>query len=85
MDELLAPIEDADHHDVGGLSIDVTRAGNGRVKRVVYPPGWRWSTHMQPVTGTEYCMHTHVGFLARGRLRGRYADGCEYECSAGSR
>ena len=66
----------------GGLSIDVLRVGGGRVKRVVYPPGWRWSTHMKPVSGTDHCMHTHVGFLARGRLQGRYADGCEYEVAA---
>ena len=27
-------------------------------------------------------MHTHVGFLARGRIQGVYADGCEYEVIA---
>jgi hypothetical protein len=82
MDDLFAPIEAAEHHEVGGLSVDVVRVGNGRLKRVVYPPGWRWATHMQPVTGTERCMHTHVGFLASGRLAGVYEDGCEYEVIA---
>ena len=82
MDALLAPIPGADHREVGSVKIDVARAGNGRVKRVVYPPGFRWSTHMKPVVGTTLCMHAHVGFLARGRVRGEYADGCAFELVA---
>ena len=82
MDRLLAPIDGADHHEVGGLSIDIVRVGSGRLKRTVYPPGWRWSTHMRPVSGTDHCMHTHIGFLARGRLQGVYDDGCEYDLEA---
>ena len=82
MDLLLAPIEGAAQHEVGGLSVDVVKVGDGRMKRVVYPPGWRWSTHMQPVAKTESCLHTHVGFLARGVLQGVYEDGCEYEVRA---
>lgn len=79
---LLDPIPGADHLEVGGLSVDVLRVGNGRLKRVVYPPGWRWSTHMKPVTRTDSCRHTHVGFLAHGRLEGVYDDGCLYEVVA---
>ena len=70
MDPLIAPIEGADHRELGGAEIDVARAGNGRVKRVVYPPGFRWSTHMRPHVETELCMHAHVGFLARGHIVG---------------
>ncbi len=78
-DPLLAPITGADHRVVGGVKIDILRAGNGRIKRVVYPPGFRWSTHMKPVVGTTLCMHAHVGLLARGHVRGEYADGCSFE------
>lgn len=74
-DPLLAPMKDAEHVEVGGLTMDIVRAGHGRVKRVIYPPGFRWSTHMKPVVGTDVCMHGHVGFLARGRVGIRYADG----------
>jgi hypothetical protein len=79
MDRLLAPIEGADHHEVGGVTVDVARAGNGRIKRLVYPPGFRWSTHLKPGVGTPLCLHAHVGFLARGHVRGEYADGCGFE------
>jgi len=67
---------------VAGVTIDVLAAGNGRVKRVVYPAGFRWSAHMKPVVDTELCMHAHIGFLARGRVRGRYADGCVFDLAA---
>ena len=79
MDPLTAPIAGADHAEVGGAEIDIVAAGNGRVKRVVYPPGFRWSTHMKPHVGTDLCMHAHVGFLARGHIAGEYGDGCSFE------
>ncbi len=81
-DRLLAPIRGADHREVGGVKIDILRAANGRVKRVVYPPGFRWSAHMKPAVGTALCMHAHVGFLALGHVRGEYADGCAFELRA---
>jgi hypothetical protein len=81
-DPLLARMTGADHREVGGVSIDTTRTANGRVKRVCYPPGFRWSVHMKPVVNTPLCMHAHVGFLARGRVRGTYADGCAFDLAA---
>jgi hypothetical protein len=82
VDPLLDPIEGADHREVGGALIDTVRAGNGRVKRVVYPPGFRWSTHMAPSVQSDLCMHAHVGFLARGKIAGEYEDGCTFEYAA---
>ncbi len=81
-DPLLAPLRDAQTREIGGVRLDVVRAGEARVKRVVYPPGFRWSTHMKPVAGTELCMHAHVGFLARGRVHIQYPDGCAVEYAA---
>jgi hypothetical protein len=81
-DALLAPIRGAIHREVGGVTIDIEPAANGRVKRVCYPPGFRWSTHMKPIVNTELCMHAHVGFLARGRVRGTYRDGCAFDVAA---
>ncbi|MBI2529297.1 MAG: hypothetical protein HYV93_25335 [Candidatus Rokubacteria bacterium] len=81
-DALLARIEGAQRQKFSGATVDVMKAGNGRIKRLVYPPGFRWSTHMQAVVGTDQCMHAHVGFLARGRIQGEYADGCAFEAVA---
>ncbi len=81
-DVLLAPIPGASHRDLNGVSLDIVRAGACRVKRVVYQPGFKWSSHMKPVVGTDLCMHAHVGFLARGSIGVRYGDGCAVEYSA---
>jgi hypothetical protein len=82
VDPLVAPIEGAESREAGGVQVDVVPAGNGRVKRAIYPPGFRWSERMRPIVGTELCMHAHVGFLARGAIAGRYADGCEFAYAA---
>ena len=76
------PIPGAKRTSVGGVTIDEVPAGVGRVKRVTYPPGWRWRTHMQPVTGTEWCTHAHVGFIAQGAIAVEYSDGCTTEYRA---
>jgi hypothetical protein len=75
-DPLLAPIAGAQSRTVGGVQVDVGPAGAGRVKRIIYPAGFRWSSHMKAIVGTDLCMHAHVGFLARGHVQIRYADGC---------
>jgi hypothetical protein len=81
-DPLLAPIEGADSRELNGVLVDTIAAGGARIQRVVYPPGYRWSTHVKPAVGTDLCMHAHVGFLARGRMEGEYEDGCRFELEA---
>jgi hypothetical protein len=78
-DTLMARIGDADSRTVAGVQLDIVRAGSSRVKRVIYPPGFRWSKDMKPMVGTDYCMHAHVGFLARGQVHIEYSDGCKLE------
>ncbi|MEI6669761.1 MAG: hypothetical protein WCP29_16550 [Acidobacteriota bacterium] len=83
-DPLLAPMTGSDHREVAGVHLDIFKAGTGRVKRVIYPIGFKWDTHMKPITGTTHCMHTHVGFIARGRVQVRYEDGCTADFTAPS-
>jgi hypothetical protein len=40
-DPLLAPVKDADHRKVAGVTMDISKAGTGRIKCVVYPAGFR--------------------------------------------
>jgi hypothetical protein len=81
-DPIFAPLKDAAHRDVAGVQVDVVRAGACRVKRVIYPAGFRWSKDMKAFVGTEFCMHAHVGFLARGQIHIQYAEGCTLEFAA---
>jgi hypothetical protein len=82
MNPLTDEIPGAEHQTVAGVRVDVVRAGSARVKRLVYPPGFRWSKDMKPVVKTDHCLHAHVGFLAQGRIRGTYADGCAFDYRA---
>jgi len=81
-DPLQAPMKGAEHREIGGVQLDVASAGNCRVKRVIYPAGFRWSKNMKPLVGTDLCMHAHVGFLARGEIHMEFADGCVLEYRA---
>jgi len=81
-DELTAPMNGAQHREIAGVQLDIAAAGEGRVKRVIYPPGFHWSRDMKPLVGTDLCRHAHVGFLARGRIHIQYADGCTREFAA---
>lgn len=78
-DPLRAEVKGATRREVGGAVIDTGRAGAARVKRVVYPPGFRWSVDMKPTVGSERCEHAHVGFLAQGEIHIEYPDGCVVE------
>jgi hypothetical protein len=84
MSVLAKPLEGAETREVAGLQLDIVRTGSARVKRLIYPVGFRWSTHMKPIVGTDYCMHAHVGFLGSGQVHVQYADGCVLELKAPS-
>ncbi|HYZ89835.1 MAG TPA: hypothetical protein VE620_11110 [Myxococcales bacterium] len=81
-DPLLARIDGTQHSEIGHVVLDVGRAGDARVKRIVYPAGFRWSVDMKPIVGTDFCEHAHVGFLARGQIHVQYADSCTVEFKA---
>ena len=79
---LFAPLAGAERRNIGHVQLEVARAGKARVKRMIYPPGFHWAEDMKPVTGTDLCMHAHVGFLAHGEIHIEYADGCIVEFKA---
>jgi hypothetical protein len=81
-DPLLDAVKGAERRTIGHVRLEVGRAGAARVKRMVYPSGFRWSVDMKPIVGTDLCMHAHVGFLARGEIHVEYADGCVVEHKA---
>jgi hypothetical protein len=81
-DPLLEAVKGAERRTIGHVRLEVGRAGAARVKRMIYPTGFRWSVDMKPIVGTDLCMHAHVGFLARGEIHIEYADGCIVEHKA---
>lgn len=81
-DPIFGAVDEAEHREVRGVQIDMVQAGNGRIRRVIYPAGFRWSKDMKGFVGTDLCMHTHVGFIVRGAIEIQYADGCRRRFAA---
>ena len=52
------------------------------MKRMIYPPGFHWSNQLSQEIGSEYCMHSHVGFVAQGQINVEFQDGCVEEYRA---
>jgi hypothetical protein len=76
------PVTGARHVTFGPVEIDVGDVGDARIKRMVYPPGMRWSTDLRPLVGTSRCEHAHAGFLIEGELHFQFEDGCVLEFAA---
>jgi class 3 adenylate cyclase len=54
---------------------DLVTIGALTVGREVEEPGWRWSTHVRPIAGTERCEYHHIGLQVSGRLMVETRDG----------
>lgn len=65
------------------LAATTVRLGEMVVGRLTLEPGWRWSTHMQPVAGTPSCRFHHVGVALSGLMHGRMDDGTEFDVRPG--
>jgi len=63
--------------------IDVVELDDVVVGRMTYEPGWRWSTDIKPIAGTELCTYHHLGVTLSGRLRVETPDGTELEIGPG--
>jgi hypothetical protein len=44
-----------------GISEDLVDLGDLTVGRSVQEPGWRWSTHMRPIVGGDWCRRAMSG------------------------
>jgi class 3 adenylate cyclase len=66
------------------IEIDTVRSelilhGGMTVSHDIQQPGWRWSTHIRPLVGTEWCQVRHIGVVIRGRIGYLLDDGTEFE------
>ena len=62
----------------------VVNLGEVAVGHAVWQPGWRWSTDLRPIAGTEWCENHHIGYAISGRLAVVTEDGDQTEVGAGS-
>jgi len=61
---------------------EVVELGDLTVARVVIHPGWRWSSHLRPIVGGEWCQARHVGVMLAGRIAYTFEDGTTVELVA---
>jgi quercetin dioxygenase-like cupin family protein len=57
--------------------------GAGPVGRATFEPGWKWSTHVKPIAGTDSCMAAHSGYFISGRMKVVMDNGEEAEFGPG--
>ena len=62
---------------------DILNTDVGTIGRLVLEPGWRWSTSLKDVAGTEWCEAPHFQYHVSGTLHIQMADGAEFEAMAG--
>jgi len=62
---------------------EILNIGGGEVGRLVFQPGWRWSTDLKPIAKTDSCQAPHLGYYVSGRMKVVMDDGEEAEFAAG--
>jgi len=62
---------------------DVVNLGGQVIGRGTFEPGWRWSTNVKPIAGTDSCQVHHEGMVAQGTMHVRHNDGTELEIGPG--
>lgn len=63
--------------------VDVLKTSAGPVGRLVLEPGWRWSTDVKPIAGTESCQAPHFEYHISGRLHVVMSDGTAFDVGPG--
>jgi hypothetical protein len=69
------------HFEKGRL--ELVNINGGVVGRLVLEPGWRWSQHVKPLAGTQWCEAPHFQYHAAGRLRVITSEGNEFDVNPG--
>ena len=63
--------------------VELINIGGGTVGKLTLEPGWRWSEHVKPIAGTEWCEAPHFQYHASGRIHVAMEDGTEMEVGPG--
>jgi hypothetical protein len=63
--------------------VELITMGSGTVGRLTLDPGWKWSVHVKPIAGTQWCEAPHFQYQVSGRLRVQMSDGTEFDLGPG--
>jgi hypothetical protein len=63
--------------------LQMLKVGGSDIGLLTIQPGWRWSEHVKPLAGTEWCEVPHFQYHVAGTLHVVMADGSEFDAKAG--
>lgn len=63
---------------------EIVQIGGMTIGRATYEPGWRWSTHVAPISGTPLRDVEHIGLVISGQAVAALEDGRKFELNPGS-
>jgi len=64
--------------------VELLNVGGGQVGMIVVQPGWRWSTDVKPIAGTDSCEAPHFQYHISGQLAIKMDDGTEFIAGPGA-
>ena len=64
--------------------VDMVRLAGAKAAQSTFGPGWRWSTDIKPVVGTDSCQAHHVGVIVSGTMHVVHNDGTEADLVSGA-
>ena len=64
-------------------AVELLSIGGSEIGRLTLQPGWRWSSHVKPLAGTELCEAPHFQYHVQGTLHIQMADGTEFDAHPG--
>jgi quercetin dioxygenase-like cupin family protein len=76
------PEEDRPFEENSG-HLELVNLDSGAVGRATFNPGWRWSTHVKPIAGTDSCQAAHLGYFISGHMTVEMEDGERVEYGPG--
>jgi hypothetical protein len=85
LDVILRRFEEPDEvRELEKGRFEVIHIGGLTVGRATYEPGWKWSEHVGPLTGTDFCEVEHVGMVLSGRATAAMIGGEVFELTPGT-
>jgi class 3 adenylate cyclase len=63
--------------------VHIVTVGSMTIGHEVAEPGWRWSEHVKPIVGTEWCEFHHAMYVLTGRMRVQMREGGITDIGAG--
>ncbi len=63
--------------------LNVVNLPGATVVKATFQPGWKWSTDLKPLAGTDSCQVAHTGIVVSGNFHVRMDDGREFDLGPG--